>query len=278
MLRHRRPPRRRARSSCPRRATRAASPLALRDRRLRPVRGSTTTIEDAGHDLGMIYHSHTRSDPMPSQTDINLASPSAGRAVPDRRRRGPGADDVRAWRIVTARSPRRARGRGGLTWPRRSCARAAARAADRERAVLPALRLAVRARAGRRRPRVAARGRGARARAQDPPALRRGRAVRVARRSNQPEAELLQALLLEAGHAVARAPLRRLRRARLPRRRPARRARARGGEAAAREVLGTRPAPAVGAHAGAGWVRMLALVLAALVIALVCRGGLRDPS
>lgn len=30
-------------------------------------------IEDAGLDLGAIYHSHTRSDPLPSQTDINLA-------------------------------------------------------------------------------------------------------------------------------------------------------------------------------------------------------------
>jgi proteasome lid subunit RPN8/RPN11 len=30
-------------------------------------------IEDAGLDLGAIYHSHTRSDPYPSQTDINLA-------------------------------------------------------------------------------------------------------------------------------------------------------------------------------------------------------------
>jgi proteasome lid subunit RPN8/RPN11 len=33
----------------------------------------TQEIEDAGHDLGVIYHSHTRSDPVPSQTDINLA-------------------------------------------------------------------------------------------------------------------------------------------------------------------------------------------------------------
>jgi [CysO sulfur-carrier protein]-S-L-cysteine hydrolase len=32
-----------------------------------------TTIEDSGWDLGAIYHSHTRSDPYPSQTDINLA-------------------------------------------------------------------------------------------------------------------------------------------------------------------------------------------------------------
>jgi proteasome lid subunit RPN8/RPN11 len=30
-------------------------------------------IDDAGHDLGAIYHSHTRSAPIPSQTDINLA-------------------------------------------------------------------------------------------------------------------------------------------------------------------------------------------------------------
>lgn len=30
-------------------------------------------IEDAGQELGGIYHSHTRSAPYPSQTDINLA-------------------------------------------------------------------------------------------------------------------------------------------------------------------------------------------------------------
>ena len=30
-------------------------------------------IEDADLELGIIYHSHTRSDPVPSQTDINLA-------------------------------------------------------------------------------------------------------------------------------------------------------------------------------------------------------------
>jgi proteasome lid subunit RPN8/RPN11 len=31
-------------------------------------------IEDAGEELGGIYHSHTRSDPYPSQTDINFAA------------------------------------------------------------------------------------------------------------------------------------------------------------------------------------------------------------
>jgi proteasome lid subunit RPN8/RPN11 len=30
-------------------------------------------IEDAGLELGAIYHSHTRTEPYPSQTDINLA-------------------------------------------------------------------------------------------------------------------------------------------------------------------------------------------------------------
>jgi proteasome lid subunit RPN8/RPN11 len=33
-----------------------------------------TGIEDAGNELGAIYHSHTRSDPYPSQTDVNFAA------------------------------------------------------------------------------------------------------------------------------------------------------------------------------------------------------------
>ena len=32
-----------------------------------------TAIEDAGEELGLIYHSHTRSAPEPSQTDVNMA-------------------------------------------------------------------------------------------------------------------------------------------------------------------------------------------------------------
>ena len=31
-------------------------------------------IEGAGRDLGAIYHSHTRSEPYPSQTDVNFAA------------------------------------------------------------------------------------------------------------------------------------------------------------------------------------------------------------
>lgn len=33
-----------------------------------------TVIEDRGDELGAIYHSHTRSDPYPSQTDVNFAT------------------------------------------------------------------------------------------------------------------------------------------------------------------------------------------------------------
>ncbi|HVW18352.1 MAG TPA: M67 family metallopeptidase [Solirubrobacteraceae bacterium] len=32
-----------------------------------------TAFEDAGDEGGIIYHSHTRSEPYPSQTDINFA-------------------------------------------------------------------------------------------------------------------------------------------------------------------------------------------------------------
>lgn len=32
-----------------------------------------TAIEDAGEDIGAIYHSHTRSEPVPSQTDVTMA-------------------------------------------------------------------------------------------------------------------------------------------------------------------------------------------------------------
>lgn len=39
------------------------------DQQLRVMLG----IDDAGLDVGIIYHSHVRSHPYPSQTDVNLA-------------------------------------------------------------------------------------------------------------------------------------------------------------------------------------------------------------
>ena len=57
-----------------------------------------TAIEDAGLELGAIYHSHTRSAPEPSQTDINLAFyPEALYVIVGLQ--GP-EPDVRAWQIV----------------------------------------------------------------------------------------------------------------------------------------------------------------------------------
>jgi len=57
-----------------------------------------TAIEDAGHELGAIYHSHTRTAPEPSQTDVNLAFyPDALYVIVGVAGDAP---DVRAWRIA----------------------------------------------------------------------------------------------------------------------------------------------------------------------------------
>ena len=53
-------------------ANAAASPLRYEIDGLEQYR-IQMAIDDHGLDLGAIYHSHTRSDPYPSQTDINLA-------------------------------------------------------------------------------------------------------------------------------------------------------------------------------------------------------------
>jgi proteasome lid subunit RPN8/RPN11 len=56
-------------------------------------------IDDAGHELGAIYHSHTRSEPVPSPTDVNLAKwwPEPLYVIVGLDGDEP---DVRAWRIV----------------------------------------------------------------------------------------------------------------------------------------------------------------------------------
>jgi [CysO sulfur-carrier protein]-S-L-cysteine hydrolase len=60
-----------------------------------------SAIEDAGHELGAIYHSHTRTPPFPSQTDINLAFyPEALYVIVGLAGSEP---DVRAYSIVDGR-------------------------------------------------------------------------------------------------------------------------------------------------------------------------------
>jgi proteasome lid subunit RPN8/RPN11 len=81
-------------------ANTAASPLRYEIDGLEQYR-IQTEIEDAGWELGAIYHSHTRSPPVPSQTDINLAFyPDALYVIVGVAGNAP---EVRAFRIVDAR-------------------------------------------------------------------------------------------------------------------------------------------------------------------------------
>ena len=78
-------------------ANAAASPLRYEMDGMEQYR-IQTAIEDAGHELGAIYHSHTRIAPYPSQTDINLAFyPEALYVIVGVAGDAP---DVRAFRIV----------------------------------------------------------------------------------------------------------------------------------------------------------------------------------
>jgi proteasome lid subunit RPN8/RPN11 len=75
----------------------AASPLRYEIDGMEQYR-IQSAIEEAGHELGAIYHSHTRSDPLPSQTDINLAFyPDAVYLIVGVK--DAAVDDVRAWHI-----------------------------------------------------------------------------------------------------------------------------------------------------------------------------------
>ena len=78
-------------------ANKAASPLRYEIDGMEQYR-IQTAIEDAGMELGAIYHSHTRSAPYPSQTDINLAFyPESLYVIVGVKDDDP---DVRAWRIA----------------------------------------------------------------------------------------------------------------------------------------------------------------------------------
>ena len=75
----------------------AASPLRYEIEGLEQYR-IQSAIEDAGLELGAIYHSHTRSAPVPSETDINLAFyPDSVYLIVGLASAEP---DVRAYRIV----------------------------------------------------------------------------------------------------------------------------------------------------------------------------------
>jgi len=75
----------------------AASPLRYEMDGMEQYR-IQTAIEDAGLDLGAIYHSHTRSAPEPSQTDVNLAFyPETLYVIVGLKGAEP---EIRAWRIV----------------------------------------------------------------------------------------------------------------------------------------------------------------------------------
>jgi len=56
-------------------------------------------IEDEGNEIGAIYHSHPRTEPVPSPTDVNLAKwwPDPLYVIVSLEHAEP---DVRAWRIV----------------------------------------------------------------------------------------------------------------------------------------------------------------------------------
>jgi [CysO sulfur-carrier protein]-S-L-cysteine hydrolase len=57
-------------------------------------------LDDAGEEVGAIYHSHTRSPPVPSQTDVNLANPLLGDVLYIIVGVAEDEPDVRAWHIA----------------------------------------------------------------------------------------------------------------------------------------------------------------------------------
>jgi proteasome lid subunit RPN8/RPN11 len=60
-------------------------------------------LEELGMNPGIIYHSHTHTQPVPSQTDINLANPLFPDTLYVIVGLGGDAPDVRAWHIADGR-------------------------------------------------------------------------------------------------------------------------------------------------------------------------------
>jgi [CysO sulfur-carrier protein]-S-L-cysteine hydrolase len=74
-----------------------ASPLRFRIDPMEQIQ-LHNKVEGAGFDLGAIYHSHTRTEPKPSQTDINFAKEWPG-VLWIIVGLANGEVDVRTWRI-----------------------------------------------------------------------------------------------------------------------------------------------------------------------------------
>lgn len=80
----------------------AASPLRFEVDGLELHR-TLSAIEGRGDELGAIYHSHTRSEPYPSQTDVNFAAGWPGVEWLIVGLRNGGEPDVRSYRIEDGR-------------------------------------------------------------------------------------------------------------------------------------------------------------------------------
>jgi [CysO sulfur-carrier protein]-S-L-cysteine hydrolase len=76
----------------------AASPLRFEVEGREIIRAQDA-FEADGAELGAIYHSHTRSDPYPSQTDVNFAAGWPGVEWLIVGLRGDGEPTVRSYRI-----------------------------------------------------------------------------------------------------------------------------------------------------------------------------------
>jgi [CysO sulfur-carrier protein]-S-L-cysteine hydrolase len=76
----------------------AASPLRF-EVEGREILHAQDAFEDEGAELGGIYHSHTRSDPYPSQTDVNFAAGWPGVEWLIVGLRGDGEPTVRSYRV-----------------------------------------------------------------------------------------------------------------------------------------------------------------------------------
>ena len=209
------------------------------------LRARTTRSTSEGWEIGAIYHSHVRSEPYPSQTDIGFAAGwpgvewiivglaggerAGGALLSDRRRRGRVEVDARGRARELSDKPLICPACGS-THPRteRFCP-------DCEMPLvhMPGQRA--------RSERAPAQG------AQDQAAVRRRTPRQGRHANNQPECRADRGAAARGGHPEHVAPLGRLRRARLPRRGPARRARAR-----VRRRSGARSARAAGADRDRG--------------------------